>query len=268
MPEVRIENSFELLTQDEWDEYLSTSLFDSMRLDPTGFNVTGDVLHDLSYPRLFELIEEHNNKVGSLVITYALCRHYFDRGIPDEPWFASPGSNGESIQYMPLFKEEHWMRRYWFNYFSDTFYLKIFSVWDSVIDIINDFYDLDYPSDLRLRSAVLKWLKRNQPSIHTVFDAMLSDDRYSDAQKYRTLAAHGTSPSSVTNTVSRQKNVMTEVPITDENGMMVMKPIKAALVVSVSAGEYTNVEKIVGNMQDYTTYSGQKMQEIMNLMRT
>lgn len=127
---------------------------------------------DMTHPRLAELIQEHNNKVGSLAITYALCRHYFNKGIPDDPWYISPGKEGQSIQYFPNFKEEHWMRRYWFNYFSDTFYLKISSVWDSMIEILNHFYSLDFSNDLRLRDNVIKWLKQNVNSIASVFADM------------------------------------------------------------------------------------------------
>ena len=101
MPEIRIEGSFELLSQEEWDKYFGTQLFDAMRIDPLIFDVSGDTFHDIAHPRLYELIKEHNNKVGSLAITYCLCRHYFDKGIPDDPWFKSPGDKGESIQYMP-----------------------------------------------------------------------------------------------------------------------------------------------------------------------
>ena len=242
MPDVRIEGSFELLSQEEWDAYLGTHLFDKMSIDMSAFGVSNDGLPDLSRPRLAEMIQEHNNKVGSLVITYALCKHYFDKGIPDEPWYISPGNEGQSVQYMPLFTDEHWMRRYWFNYFSDTFYLKLSSVWDSVIEIINHFYCLDYKSDLRLRSDVLKWLKQNVTGVHIVFEKILADQRYIDAQMYRTLAAHGTSPSSVTNTIKSQKDVWTDVmatgadgkPILDVNGRITMKKVKAAAVVSMT----------------------------------
>ena len=33
MSEVRIEGSFELLSQEEWDKYMDTHIFDNMRLE-------------------------------------------------------------------------------------------------------------------------------------------------------------------------------------------------------------------------------------------
>lgn len=276
MAEIRIEGSLELLSQEEWDKYLGTHLFDDMRLDEVDFGVSGNMSSDLSHPRMHEIIQEHNNKVGSLVVTYALCKHYYDKGIPDDPWYISPGNEGQSVQYMPLFKEEHWMRQYWFNYFSDTFYLKISSVWDSVIEIINHFYVLGNPSDLRLRSNVLKWLKSDKPDINKVFEEVLKAQIYTDAQKYRTAAAHGTSAGTVRNTVKEQNDVWTEVlatdkdgkPILDENGKVTMKKVKAAKIISMCVGDYTNVTTIAKNIDDYAIYTGSKIKEIVSFITT
>lgn len=274
MGEIRIENSFELLSQEEWDRYLGTNIFDELRIDESVFGVSENTFENLDHPQMHEIIQEHNNKVGSLIVTYALCQHYYDKGIPDDPWYASPGDKGQSVQYMPLFKEEHWMRQYWFNYFSDTFYLKISSVWDSIIDIINIFYKLNYPSDLRLRSNVLKWLKSNKPDINHVFEDILQEQVYKDAQKYRTAAAHGTSSGTVKNTVKEENDVWTEVlatgddgkPILDAEGRVTMKKVKALKVISMRVGDYINAATIANNMEAYSIFSGIKMKKIVSLI--
>lgn len=80
--ELRIDNSFEVPTQDEWDKYLGTDIFDDLRLAVGTLGETSDILQSMAHPRLHEIIQEHNNKVGSLNVTYALCRHYYDKGIP------------------------------------------------------------------------------------------------------------------------------------------------------------------------------------------
>ena len=277
MPDVHIEASFELLTQDEWDEYLGVNLFDEMRIEMEYFGVSmNDFPPNLSHPRLAELIQEHNNKVGSVAITYTLCRHYFDKGIPDEPWYMSPGREGQSIQYFPDFKEEHRMRPYWFNYFSDTFYLKISSVWDSTLEILNHYYLLDFPNDLRLRDNVIKWVKRNVGSIASVFLEVQQNQLYKDAQSYRTLAAHGTSAATVSNTVKSCKDEWVEIHDRDSNGKLlldknnqpIMKKVKAKAVISMTVGDYTNVATILKNMEEYSYYSGQKIQEIIGLILT
>ncbi len=40
MGEIRFENSFELLSQEEWDTYLGTNIFDELRIDESEFGVT------------------------------------------------------------------------------------------------------------------------------------------------------------------------------------------------------------------------------------
>ncbi|RCX17152.1 hypothetical protein DFR58_10846 [Anaerobacterium chartisolvens] len=274
MSDVQIEGSFELLTQDEWDNYLGVNFFDNMNIGIERFGVSMNGFPDISHPRLAELIQDHNNKVGSLVITYALCRHYFDKGIPDDPWYISPGKEGQSIQYFPNFKEEHWMRRYWFNYFSDTFYMKLSSVWDSIIEILNHYYSLDYPIKLGTRKKVIDWLDKNVKHIASIFKEIEQNQLYINAKDYRNRASHGTSAASVTNTIKSQKDVWTEVHDRDSNGNLrldennkpIMKKVKAKSVISMSVGNYTNVPTIMENMEKYSVYSGLKIQEIISLV--
>lgn len=263
--ELRIDNSFEVPTQDEWDKYLGTDIFDDLRLSEGTLGETSNILQSIAHPRLHEIIQEHNNKVGSLNVTYAFCRHYYDEGIPDDPWFISPGRKGQSIEYFPRFNEEHWMRKYWFNYFSDTYYLKISAVWDSVIEIINEYYGYAFVQDLRFRNNVFKKLKTDNPALLDVFNKIQSNQLYMDAQKYRTAAAHGTSAGEVTNTVSTKHDVMTQVPEV-KDGKLSYKTVKAKKIVAVGVGEYTDTGTIMTNMEEYVKISGTKLKEIVKLM--
>lgn len=136
----RIDNTFELLSQEEWDKHLESPLFEGMVIDPSIFPVAQDHVSQMVYNLGFRYsIRQHNNKVGTLKVSYALCRHYFDKGIPDNPWYISPGKAGQSVQYMPEFQAEDWMKRYWFAYFSETVYFKLFSIWDSIVGLIRIF---------------------------------------------------------------------------------------------------------------------------------
>lgn len=262
---LRIENSFELLMQEEWDKYLDVDFFNDMQLEAGTLGESGNVFQGLSQPRMHEILQEHNNKVGALSVTYAFCRHYYDKGIPDDPWYISPGKNGESIQYFPEFKEEHWMRKYWFNYFSDSYYLKISAIWDSVIEIINEYYGYGFTQDLRLRYNVFKRLKSDNQSLHQAFIDIQGNQLYLDAQKYRTAAAHGISAGEVSNTVQVQHDVMTEVPEVVD-GKVVMKQTKANMVIALGVGDYTGVKTIMKNMEEYAKLSGANIQDIIKLM--
>ena len=273
---IRIEDSLELLSQEEWNKYFSVTLFDEMKIDESSFGISPDVFQNIDKPLLHELIMLHNNKVGNLHITYALCMHYFDKGIPDDPWYISPGKNGTSIQYYPEFEEKHYMRLFWFGYFADAYYLRIQAIWDSIVEILNHYYGLDYEADLRLRSKVLKWLKDNKSEISNEFQAIMNEAIYKEAQEYRTKAAHGTSPSMIQNIMKIEKNVETEVPDidkngrvkVDENGCVVYKKIIATKRISLTAGDYTSVTTLKANMENYALFTGQKIKKIIKLMTT
>ena len=81
---VDIKKSFEMPSQEEWDNLLATEHFESMRLDEALLKDYEKYI--MLYPRLMEAFTGHNNKVGALEITYVLCKHYFDKGIPDDRW--------------------------------------------------------------------------------------------------------------------------------------------------------------------------------------
>lgn len=71
---VDFENSFELLSKEEWNQYLSEEKIDSIMVDKGVFAKFSDKI--MMYPILMEEIDELNNKVGSIKVSYALCRHY------------------------------------------------------------------------------------------------------------------------------------------------------------------------------------------------
>lgn len=237
----------------------------ALGLNPTVFN--------LDHPRLSEIIREHNNKVSDLIMTYTLVYHYFNAGIPDDRWFQSPGDNGQSVQYMPDFSEEHWGRNIWFGYFSNVYYMTISSIWDSVLEIINHYYDYDFPVDMRLRSSVLKKLKAEHPEIADIFAGLQNNELYIKAQEYRTAAAHGSAPNSVKNTIRYEKGIVSTFLVLDDNGMPVLdsegKPMtkqKKVRRISWGIGKYTPTKVIFQNMQDYAMLSAEKIHEILNLM--
>ena len=253
--EVRLESSFELLSQDEWDAYLSVDYFDKLRIDQDALRVSEGGLPNLQSPRLAEMIKEHNNKVGALATTYALCRHYFDKGIPDDPWCVSPGSHGSSMQYMPLFQQEHWGRQFWFGYFSEVYYLKMFSIWDSVIQILNHYYGLNYKSDFRLRSRVMNWLKANSTKVFCLLNEIADTGVHKEAKRFRNAAAHDVSPNAVSKTVKCERGKFEYYDGMDQHGRMIKK-WDILERISLERGDYTNVATIMENMGDYAMLLG------------
>ncbi len=263
---VDVGSSFELLSSEEWEQYLSVTLFDKMSIDMEKFSSYQDRI--FLYPRLQEAIEGHNNKVGDLKITYALCRHYFDKGIPDEPWYISPGKEGQSVQYVPNFEEEHWMRRYWFNHFAENLYLKFFSLWDDVVEILNIFFGIDESiQDYRFRANVMKKLKEIKPDIHSYMSDILKEETYKEANKYRTCFVHGYAPSSVTNGFLLEKDKTVSVPeVKDGQVVFVEKKVLASLTCRV--GDYTTVKTVMENIDAFAVFSGECIEKLISKIIT
>lgn len=239
-----------------------------MRIDPSLFDAyKGDMM---LYPRLMECINGYNNKIGSLQITYVLCKHYLDLGIPDERWYVSPSLDGKnSIQYDPDFAPEHYMRRFWFNHFAENLYVTVFGVWDSLVDLLNMFYGIDEPSDLRLRSKVMEWLKKNKRNVYDFLDAVIKEDDYKRANDFRTQFVHGFAPSQVSNQNKYIKNTTATVldsEATKQTGKAVFKQVPHAIVMTLTVGDYTPVKTVMGTFEKFASLTATKKEELINLM--
>lgn len=67
-------------------------------------------------------------------------------------------------------------------------------------------------------------------------------------------------------TVNVKKNVEREIPSIDKNGVITKRKVRVTEI-SVGAGEYTTVNTIMKNIEEYTRYSGIKIQEIIQKMQ-
>jgi hypothetical protein len=267
--EYRIDNTFELLSQEEWDKYLDSHLFKKMYIDPNSFSVAQDFMSEIVFERqIRNYIRQHNNKVGTLNVSYALCRHYFDKGIPDDPWFISPGEHGESVQYMPKFKPKDWLIRYWFSYFSEAVYFKLFSIWDSVVGLLNEFYQMGHEEDIRFRSKVMKTLKSQRNDIYQYMENILKEPIYKEANMYRTRIIHGTTPNDVSSGLRINRNIETEVYDFNNDGKITKKKVKASIQITDSLGEYTNTRTIMENIEKFSIFSGERISIIVDMIKT
>lgn len=264
---VNIEGSFELPTEKDW-EYLNSEWINKIRIDIADFQAYKDRI--MLYPRIAECIFGFNNKVGSLCITYVMCRHYFDLGIPDEPWYVSPSLDGKkSVQYMPNFKPEHYMRLFWFNHFAANLYVTAFGIWDSIIEMLNIFYDINAKPDLRQRNEVLEWLKANQTDVFTLFNALKDNSVYKTANAFRTQFVHGVAPSEISDQHNYKKSIEAKIldtEATNNSGKAVYKTVTNATVMSVGVGKYTLSKDVVKAFDEFVKLTALKKNEIIALM--
>lgn len=115
---------------------------------------------------LQKYLYEVRQRLGDVVRSYILMMYYYEKGIPDKRWYVSPSKDGHLIQYYPDFTERHFHIKDWFDFYSDTFYYKLFSAWDLVGHMINLAYGLGIKKkNVYFSTAVeaLKKIKGNEP---------------------------------------------------------------------------------------------------------
>lgn len=143
-----------------------------------------------------ELVWQLHHRQVDLAKSYVLMCFYFDKGIPDEEWYKSPGDDGISIQYFPNFEKKHFIVKDWFDYYSNAFYYSLFSAWDTVGHILNVYFRLGLqPERVYFASAVSK-LQHSDLDLWRKLDDVLNSPVYQKAKSLRNDITHNYLPSS------------------------------------------------------------------------
>lgn len=258
-----ITDVFESPSQDEWDRYLSSDFFDKMLIDTSCLTCCGDDISNIVFQQLIMTdIQAHNNMVGSIKISYCLAMHYFNKGIPDDEWFISPGRDGSSVEYMPHFSADDYLTRYWFSFHIENLYGKLFSSLDSLYHIINDYYELQVPEKLGYIKRILDKIESSHSDLHAILSSVKDNPIYTKANEYRNDIIHGISPSEVKKEIVIKRNVETEVMKIDANGQISPQKVLARLMISGRLGDYVTtkelknaVDKLIGCLGDVISES-------------
>jgi hypothetical protein len=153
-------------------------------------------------------------------------------------------------------------------------YLKFFSVWDYITELLDIFYGLQIEHNTGFKFNVLKWLKKNKPEIadfleENVFKAPL----FIQASDYRNDFTHGIAPSEISNGFILKKDELIDIVKKDADGKPILdnqqRPItekKKATVLSCRAGDYTNVSIVMDNIDGFALFMGEKITGLINLI--
>lgn len=251
-----ITDAFEIPTDEEWDRYLSTNIFDKMMIDSNIIKCSDDMNSKMVFTKILSVIQAHNNKVESIKISYALARHYFDKGIPDDEWFVSPGINGSSVQYMPHFNDEHYLIRYWYCFFMEDLYSKVQSMGDTLYLFINEFYEFGIEKGLGFVKKVLNKLKTTNPSLYDFLNNSHKDENYIKASNFRNNIIHGISPNEIKDEIVIQRNVETDIMKKDANGNFIKQNVKASLQITSRVGDYVTSKELLKSLEKFADYMG------------
>lgn len=84
-------------------------------------NTSNNVEEFLNYHEISYWFQMLYNRLNHLLCNYYYSIYYYNKEIPDEQWYKSLGSIGESIEYFPCFKDSDYSDWYNFRYFPSTF---------------------------------------------------------------------------------------------------------------------------------------------------
>ncbi|MCK6256830.1 hypothetical protein LCY76_09510 [Fictibacillus sp. KIGAM418] len=138
------------------------------------------------------------NRLFSTRSKFAYAMFYYYKGIPDEKWFLSPGLQGQSVQYFPYFTNEHFSNQYNFIFFADGFFLKAFTVFETIGQILFRYYNLeyneeDYSDQISYNNAVFKLFNVDRPLQKKLSKIKKSDD-FQNGVKIRNAITHSHPP--------------------------------------------------------------------------
>ena len=137
----------EFPTQSEWRNLLLAYPYKQLEISEEDFRYAGHPAGNIEYftanHQIFIWAVHLQNRIAQTVWSHALVNYFFNKGIPDDEWFLSPGRQGQSIEYFPHFSERDHEVKMMFDYYADIFYYKLFSCWDNVGHLLNLQYDLE-----------------------------------------------------------------------------------------------------------------------------
>ncbi len=206
---------FEFPTQDDINRIYSTAPFQSFRdmnkrifalLDKDESAGEFDVMFKNIETR--EFLFELHYRLSDIAKSYVLTSYFFEKGIPDEKWFLSPGREGSSIEYFPHFERLHFEIKDWFDYFSDTFYHTFFSALDMVGHLLNIQYGLEIEEEKVSFNRALHELSKKGKPFDTIFEGLAeirNDPIFSEARRLRNDITHNHLPSSTGLSVTREE---------------------------------------------------------------
>jgi hypothetical protein len=213
-------------TNDDWIAILKTypfGHFDEM------IAKLRDINSKLStFPESIQLeswIYHFHGRLLEAIKSYVLVMFYYRQGIPDKNWVDHTGGG---TRYFPEFEEKHYHIKEEFDYYSDIYFYKIFSAYNSLLHFINILYLLelnDYDVDFY---KIIPGLKAKNNKMASALHGIIKDNRFIEVKKLRNDLTHNFSPFIIDSGVRR----------IDENSM------------KFDAGKYTISDEVVKGVRD------------------
>lgn len=169
------------------------------------------------------------NRLMDVQKSFIFMIFYYEKGIPDDVWWESPGKSGYSVSYYPKFSNQNFSDKMNFDYYTDFFYYKLFSSWDTIGHILNLFHQLEINErDVYLNRCVNK-LKYKCENLYKELKKIIKNEDYTKANRIRHDITHNFPPNRIGPGI---KETETE----------------KEKIIRITVGEYTTSNEIVDNV--------------------
>jgi len=203
---------FEFPTKEEWRELEESYPFEKVEVSEEHFQYTaypqGSIERFSAIPEILTWTVHLQNRLIQTRWSYVLLMFHFNKGIPDDEWFVSPGKRGQSIEYYPHFEKKDHLVKAQFDYYADIFYYKLFSAWDTLGHLLNVTYELEI--ERASFDKAVKKLKTVKPALHGKLKQIMDSPNFWKMSKFRHDATHNHLPGHIGSSVRRvSKNHVT-----------------------------------------------------------
>ena len=203
---------FEFPTKEEWRKLEESYPFEKLEVSEDQFQYTaypqGSIERFSALPEILTWTVHLQNRLIQTRWSYVLLMFHFNKGIPDDEWFISPGKKGQSIEYYPYFEKKDHLVKAQFDYYADIFYYKLFSAWDTLGHLLNVTYELGIER-ASFYKAVEK-LKTVKPALYTKLKDIMDSPDFEKMREFRHNITHNHLPGHIGSSVRRvSKNHVT-----------------------------------------------------------
>jgi hypothetical protein len=193
-------DALEFPTKSDWKRIYNSSPFQGLfsllaQLENSEFGEGKKTQDFCAGIELQRYLYEVWQRLRDVARSYILMMYYYEKGIPDKRWYVSPSKDEHSIRYYPDFTERHFQIKGWFDFYSDTFYYKLFSAWDLVGHMINVAYGLGIKKrDVYFSAAVDALGKKGDEPLHKCLNKLQQSKRFKRAKNIRKDITHNYLP--------------------------------------------------------------------------
>jgi Cthe_2314-like HEPN len=196
---------FEFPTKDQWRMLEDSYPFEKLQVSTNHFQYTahpeGSIESFYAIPEILTWKIHLQNRLIQTRWSYVQLMFHFNKGIPDDEWFISPGKKGQSIEYYPHFEEKDHLVKAQFDYYADIFYYKLFSAWDTLGHLLNVTYELEIER-ASFHKAV-GGLKTVKPVLYGKLETIMCSSDFKRMREFRHSITHNHLPGHIGSIVRR-----------------------------------------------------------------